>query len=80
MARKRIALTRRLDDAPAPREERQEARRDGGARDTRQRAGGAQRGGGGPGNGARSGGGAPRADTPPANSALADAFSRARRS
>ena len=80
VARKRIALTRRLDDAPAPREERQEARRDGGARDTRQRAGGAQRGGGGPGNGARSGGGAPRADTPPANSALADAFSRARRS
>ena len=80
VARKRIALTRRLDDAPAPREERQEARRDAGARDTRQRAGGAQRGGGGPGNGARSGGGAPRADTPPANSALADAFSRARRS
>ena len=80
VARKRIALTRRLDDAPAPREERQDLRRDGGARDTRQRAGGAQRGGGGPGNGARSGGGAPRADTPPANSALADAFSRARRS
>ncbi|MBB1473327.1 RNA-binding transcriptional accessory protein [Luteimonas sp. MC1782] len=76
VARKRIALTRRLDDAPAPREERQDARRDGGARDPRSRTG--PRGAGGPGNGPRSG--APRADAPPANSALADAFSRAKRS
>nr|WP_233398709.1 Tex family protein [Luteimonas sp. MC1828] len=78
VARKRIALTRRLDDAPAPREERQDARRDGGARDPRSRTGGGPRGAGGPGNGPRSG--APRADAPPANSALADAFSRAKRS
>ncbi|HRP77359.1 MAG TPA: helix-hairpin-helix domain-containing protein, partial [Rhodocyclaceae bacterium] len=68
VARKRIALTRRLDDAPAPRGERQEARRDSGPRDPR----------GGP-RGGRPGG-TPKPAAPPANNALADAFSRARRS
>jgi uncharacterized protein len=68
VARKRIALTRRLDDAPAPREERKgreagthEPRRDG-------RPGGA-----------RPGAGAVRPAAPPANNALADAFARAKR-
>ena len=82
VARKRIALTRRLEDTPAPREERQDARRDAGSRDPRNRPGGGPRGSG-PGNGprgARSGGGAPKPSAAPANSALADAFARAKRS
>ncbi len=69
VARKRIALTRRLDDAPAPREARNDARRDTGQRDPR----GPQRTGG------RPGGNGPRQSTPPANNALADAFARARK-
>jgi len=71
VARKRIALTRRLDDTPAPREARQEVRRDAGPRGGR---GGGQRGG----PPARGGGQGPRGDAPPANNALAEAFARAR--
>ncbi|MBB3342795.1 Tex family protein [Luteimonas sp. RC10] len=67
VARKRIALTRRLDDTPAPREAR--GPRDAAPRDPR-----------GPGRGGRPGGGAPKPSAPPANNALADAFARARRS
>ena len=73
--RKRIALTRRLDDTPAPREARQDARRDGGAagRDGRKRGGGARN--------ARPGGGSgPKPSAAPANNALAEAFARAKRS
>ncbi|MGY0612582.1 Tex family protein [Luteimonas sp. A501] len=77
VARKRIALTRRLDDTPAPREERQEARRDGGPRGNRSGGGGNQRGGPAPRGG---GGNAPRTGAAPANNALADAFARAKRS
>jgi len=72
--RKRIALTRRMDDAPAPAG--RDARAPQGGRDDR-------RGGpGGKGDGRGPGGGKPRPTTsaPPANSALADAFARARRS
>ena len=75
VARKRIALTRRLDDTPAPREARQDARRDGGAagRDGRMRGGGARN--------ARPGGGSgPKPSAAPANNALAEAFARAKRS
>ncbi|MGY0651822.1 Tex family protein [Luteimonas sp. A537] len=77
VARKRIALTRRLDDTQAPREERQEARRDGGPRGNRSGGGGNQRGGPAPRGG---GGNAPRTGAAPANNALADAFARAKRS
>ena len=70
--RKRIALTRRLDDTPPPvREERgvQGARGNNG-------------GGNGPRNGRDGGGrgqgGAPRTSAPPADNALAAAFARAR--
>ena len=82
VARKRIALTRRLEDTPVP----------AGARDARPGAGAGVRDGGrgqgqgngrdgrGPGGGG-GGGGKPRPATsaPPANSALADAFARARK-
>ncbi|MEN1927117.1 Tex family protein [Luteimonas qiangzhengi] len=71
VARKRIALTRRLDDTPQPREERQDARRS--ERDGRGRPGGGPRGG-------RPAGNAPKPSAPPANNALADAFARAKRS
>jgi uncharacterized protein len=76
VARKRIALTRRLDDSPAP-------AKAPGERDARP-AGGQRRDGGG-GGGARQGGrGAPAGARPgtsaaPANNALADAFARAKR-
>jgi len=60
VARKRIALTRRLDDAPAPQSGRGEGARAGGPREGRR-------------------GGAPRPSAPPANTALAEAFARARR-
>ena len=60
VARKRIALTRRLDDAPAPQGGRGEGARAGGPREGRR-------------------GGAPRPSAPPANTALAEAFARARR-
>ncbi|WP_101926104.1 MULTISPECIES: Tex family protein [Luteimonas] len=66
--RKRIALTRRLDDVPGEKP----------ARDARGDDRGAARG---PGNarGARpTGGGKPATAAPPANNALADAFARAR--
>ncbi len=68
VARKRIALTRRLDDAPAPREARQDTPRDNGPRDHRN-----------PPRGGRPNAGAPKQSTPPANNALADAFARARK-
>ena len=82
VARKRIALTRRLDDTPAPRDERQPgARRDAGPRGGRDDRGGGRPGGDG---GRRGGGGGGRqgagTSAPPANNALADAFARARRS
>lgn len=77
VARKRIALTRRLDDTPAPKKA---------ERDDRQAAGqgnGPRRDGGNAGNrGGRNGGGQaarPAASAAPANNALADAFARARR-
>ena len=69
VARKRIALTRRLDDTPAPREQGQEAR--GGDRDGRARRTGARD--------PRQGAGAPKTPAAPANNALAEAFARARR-
>ncbi len=72
VARKRIALTRRLDDAPAPREARNDARRDTGQRDPRDPRGPQRTGG-------RPGGNGPRQSTPAANNALADAFARARK-
>ncbi|NLB57500.1 MAG: S1 RNA-binding domain-containing protein, partial [Gammaproteobacteria bacterium] len=72
VARKRIALTRRLDDTPAPREARQDGRRDGGG------AGRDGRGRGGPRN-PRPAGNAPKPSAAPTNSALADACARARR-
>ncbi|WP_282266288.1 Tex family protein [Stenotrophomonas sp. PS02298] len=74
--RKRIALTRRLEDSPAPakkpeRDERGagQGRAAGGGRDQDQRG---QRS---PGNG----GGRPAVSAAPANNALADAFARAKR-
>lgn len=74
VARKRIALTRRLDDsAPAPR---------AGNRDERDSRGGAPRGGRDGGRDARGGGfNAARANTPPPmNNALAAAFAKAKKS
>ncbi|WP_242111881.1 Tex family protein [Luteimonas aquatica] len=64
VARKRIALTRRLDDAPAPREARNAPRAggDGRGRDARPRQSAPQ----------------PRPAQPAFNSALADAFAKAR--
>ncbi|MXV07676.1 MULTISPECIES: Tex family protein [unclassified Xanthomonas] len=74
VARKRIALTRRLDDTPAPA---RPADRDSGARN----AGGPPRrerdGRGNPGGGNAKP--RPAAAAPPVNSALADAFARAKR-
>lgn len=74
VARKRIALTRRLDDAPAPRQPRGDHGRDreGAARNAGPSRGSARSG--------KPGGGAPKPAAPPANNALADAFARARRS
>jgi len=72
VARKRIALTRRLEETPAP------AARDARAPQGNPRDGGRGQGGRGPGGGA----GKPRmpaSSAPPANSALADAFARARK-
>jgi uncharacterized protein len=76
VARKRIALTRRLDDTPAP-------ARAPGERDARPAGGGRREGGAG--NGPRGGGRGtpsgprPGSAAPPANNALADAFARAKR-
>ncbi|PAK93686.1 RNA-binding transcriptional accessory protein [Stenotrophomonas rhizophila] len=74
VARKRIALTRRLDDTPAPAKAsgERDARPAGGGR--RDGGGGSRQGGRGPAPGPRPGSGAP-----PANNALADAFARAKR-
>ncbi|MCF7750011.1 RNA-binding transcriptional accessory protein [Bacillus subtilis subsp. subtilis] len=77
VARKRIALTRRLDDSPAP-------AKAPGEREARP-AGGGRRDGGGGGGGQRTAGraapsgGRPGSAAPPANNALADAFARAKR-
>ena len=65
--RKRIALTRRMDDVPGEKT----------SRDTRGDMRGAPRTPGGP-RGTRPGGGKPATAAPPANNALADAFARAR--
>ncbi|PBJ84589.1 RNA-binding transcriptional accessory protein [Lysobacteraceae bacterium NML93-0399] len=65
--RKRIALTRRMDDVPGEKT----------SRDARGDMRGAPRTPGGP-RGARPGGGKPATSAPPANNALADAFARAR--
>ena len=76
VARKRIALTRRLDDTPAP-------AKAPGERDARPAGGGRRDGGAG--NGPRGGGRGtpagprPGSAAPPANNALADAFARAKR-
>ena len=77
VARKRIALTRRLDDTPAP-------ARAPGERDARPAGGGRRDGGSGAGRGPAPGrggapGGRPASSAPPANNALADAFARAKR-
>jgi uncharacterized protein len=76
VARKRIALTRRLDDTPAP-------AKAPGERDARPAGGGRRDGGAGngPRNGNRGGPSGPRPGSaaPPANNALADAFARAKR-
>src|SRR5690625_3870258 len=71
VARRRIALTRRLDDTPAPREARQEARRGGG---------GGDHGGRGRGSHPRTPSPGRPSSAPPANNALAEAFARAKRS
>ncbi|MCD9029128.1 RNA-binding transcriptional accessory protein [Luteimonas sp. BDR2-5] len=68
VARKRIALTRRLDDMPGEKP----------ARDARGNDRGGARGPGGPRGSRPAGGGKPAASAPPANNALADAFARAR--
>src|SRR5690606_16493077 len=68
VARRRIALTRRLDDAPARRGGRAVAGRDAPARPPRGRGGN---------RGSAAARGAPKAA--PGNSALADAFARAKR-
>lgn len=76
VARKRIALTRRLDDTPVP-------AKAPGERDARPAGGGRRDGGAG--NGPRGGGRGnpsgprPGSAAPPANNALADAFARAKR-
>ena len=73
VARKRIALTRRLEETPAP------AARDARAPQANARDGGRGPGGRGPGGGA-SKPRMPAASAAPANSVLADAFARARKS
>jgi protein Tex len=73
VARKRIALTRRLDDSPAP-------AKTGAERDTRPAGGGRRDGGGArPGGRPNNNGPRPGSASPPANNALADAFARAKR-
>jgi protein Tex len=76
VARKRIALTRRLDDTPAPAKApgERDARPAGGGRRDGGSGGGARQGGRGPAPGPR-----PGSSAPPANNALADAFARAKR-
>jgi uncharacterized protein len=75
VARKRIALTRRLDDTPG------QATSRSGQRD--ERGQGPRRDAGGPNRGPNRGqgnGGRPAVSAPPANNALAEAFARAKRS
>ncbi|MBK0056744.1 Tex family protein [Stenotrophomonas sp. S39] len=75
--RKRIALTRRLDDTPG------QATRRPGQREERGQGQGPRRDAGGPNRGQNRGqgtGGRPAQSAPPANNALADAFARAKRS
>lgn len=76
VARKRIALTRRLDDTPAPAKApgERDARPAGGGRRDAGGGGGQRSGGRGPAPGPR-----PGSAAPPANNALADAFARAKR-
>ncbi|CAP51380.1 RNA-binding transcriptional accessory protein [Xanthomonas campestris pv. campestris] len=74
VARKRIALTRRLSDTPPPADAAAQSR------DTRGAGQGRRDGGGGGGRGPASGTAKPRTSAPPANNALADAFARAKRS
>ncbi|MDF2816154.1 MAG: transcription accessory protein [Stenotrophomonas rhizophila] len=76
VARKRIALTRRLDDTPAPAKApgERDARPAGGGRRDGGSGGGARQVGRGPAPGPR-----PGSSAPPANNALADAFARAKR-
>jgi protein Tex len=66
IARKRIALTRRLDDTAPPREKRPEVPREPGSRDPRKASGRD-----------RPGGGAAKPAATPVNSALADALAKA---
>ncbi len=73
VARKRIALTRRLEDAPAP------AARDARAAQPGGREMGRAPGGRGPNGGGGQGKPRQASAPPPANSALADAFARARK-
>jgi len=75
--RKRIALTRRLDDTPG------QATSRPGQREERGQGQGPRRDAGGPNRGQNRGqgnGGRPAQSGPPANNALADAFARAKRS
>ncbi len=75
--RKRIALTRRLDDTPG------QATSRPGQREERGQGQGPRRDAGGPSRGQNRGqgtGGRPAQSAPPANNALADAFARAKRS
>jgi len=75
--RKRIALTRRLDDTPG------QATSRPGHREERGQGQGPRRDAGGPNRGQNRGqgtGGRPAQSAPPANNALADAFARAKRS
>ncbi len=75
--RKRIALTRRLDDTPG------QATSRPGQREERGQGQGPRRDAGGPNRGQNRGqgnGGRPAQSAPPANNALADAFARAKRS
>ncbi|WP_367346226.1 Tex family protein [Stenotrophomonas bentonitica] len=74
VARKRIALTRRLDDTPAP-------AKAPGERDARPAGAGRRDGGGGRPGGGRGAPSGPRPGSaaPPANNALAEAFAKAKR-
>ena len=77
VARKRIALTRRLEDVPGQATRRPAAAEERGS--ARRQAGPARPGGAG-GRGAGGASGRAGAGAPPANNALADAFARAKRS
>ncbi|PZS45578.1 Tex family protein [Stenotrophomonas maltophilia] len=77
VARKRIALTRRLDDTPGQATSRPGQRVERGhGQGPRRDAGGQNRGP----NRGQGNGGRPAASAPPANNALAEAFARAKRS